>query len=66
MISHRPFVLELVACAFVLAVCGLLWAVGVGSAEQNYELVGEDLETLRSAFNAEPESVRAVLLAAPT
>ena len=66
MISHRPFALELVAVALVLAAGGVLAAVGVGSTEQSYQLVEEDLEAFRTAFNAEPGNVRAVLLASPT
>ena len=65
MISSLPFVFEVAVVVLALAVGGALGMVA-GDAEAGYQLMDEDLEALRSAFNAHPDSVRAVLLASPT
>lgn len=53
--------------ALGLLACGLSACVGPAhSAAPGYEIVGEDLEPFRSAFNAASEDVRAVLLVGPT
>lgn len=52
--------LGIVACGFCAC------ASPARSAAPGYELVGEDLEPFRSAFNAASDDVRAVLLVGPT
>ena len=65
MISSRPFVVELTIVVLALGLGGALGLLA-GDSEVGYEVVDEDLEALRSAFNAHSDSVRAVLLASPT
>jgi hypothetical protein len=55
----------------VLLIAGVVLGAGliswVGSAGGSaHPMINETLEPLRTAFNAEPDNVRAILLASPT
>lgn len=65
----RILKVELLALALLLAgaaiysLAGVVWADSGGTG---YELLDQDLEPFRSAFNAASGDVRAVLLVGPT
>ena len=61
----RPFAFEIVAVALVLGLGGAAGLI-LGDSEADYQVVEENLDSIRSAFNAESGSVRTVLLASPT
>lgn len=64
MIRLRPFAVELAVLSLILVAGGLF---GLSMQDEDaYEVLGDDLREIRAAFNAHPESVRAILLAAPT
>ena len=64
-IISRLLRLDVLLIAIVLLLGGL---IGLLEAREDptYLTIGTDLEPLRSAFNADPDNVRAVLLASPT
>ncbi len=58
--------LDLALITAVLAVAGAAALSSQSGKDSAYPTIGADLEPLRAAFNAEPDNVRAVLLASPT
>jgi hypothetical protein len=64
MIRLRPFAVEMVVLALIL-VAGGLFGLPMQDDDE-FEVLENDLRALREAFNARPENVRAILLAAPT
>ncbi len=58
----RPDVLAIAALVSIGGILGLLRA----QEKPAHETIAGDLEPLRSAFNANPGDVRAILLASPT
>ena len=57
--------LEFLVITAVLLIGGLIGLLEADE-ESSYPTIDGDLEPLRSAFNANPDHVRAVLLASPT
>jgi len=58
--------LEVLALAALLALAGVVATVSKMRAASEAPVIVERLETLRAAFNAQPDHVRAILLASPT
>ena len=64
-IMIRLLRMEFLVIAAVLLAGGLHGWLEAGE-KSSYPTVGRDLEPLRTAFNANPDHVRAILLASPT
>jgi hypothetical protein len=56
---------DILLTVLVVSIGGLIGLLEAGQ-EPTYPTLVADLEPLRSAFNAQPENVRAILLASPT
>lgn len=57
--------LDATVLAFAISICGI--AGSVAAAEPpSHKTMTQDLEPLRTRFNADPDNVRAILLVSPT
>jgi hypothetical protein len=66
MLIHRLLRVDSLLIAVLLAVGVFLGGLQADDREPKHATISEDLEPLRSAFNANPDYVRAILLASPT
>ncbi len=57
--------LDAAVLAVTISVCGIAGSA-TAAEPSSYETMTEDLEPLRTSFNADPDNVRAILLASPT
>ncbi len=58
--------LDVLLISVVLAVAGVAALFSLTDHDSGYPIITENLDPLRTAFNADPANVRAVLLASPT
>lgn len=64
--KHLVLVFLLFGLLVVGTVIGAAPPPAAKTDPRGYEVLGQDLEPFRSAFNARPDHVRAVLLVGPT
>ena len=57
--------LDAALLASTISICGIAGSA-LAAEPPSYKTMSKDLEPLRSAFNAAPDNVRAILLASPT
>lgn len=57
---------DVVLLSGLLVIAGVVALCSQTDQSSGYPTIGADLEPLRSAFNADPDNVRAILLASPT
>ncbi|MFQ5525005.1 MAG: hypothetical protein ACE5GX_01960 [Thermoanaerobaculia bacterium] len=62
----RLLQLDVLLIAAVLVIAGVIAVLSQTDQDAGYPTIAEHLEPLRSAFNADPGDVRAILLASPT
>ena len=65
-ILKRLLRLDVLLVAAILVIAGVVTVFPKAEEDSGFPTIARDLEPLRAAFNADPGSVRAVLLASPT
>lgn len=63
---RRLFRIDALVVTAVVLIAGMVAFFPETQDDSGYPMIAESLEPLRAAFNAEPGSVRAILLASPT
>ena len=58
--------LDVLLSTAVLLIVGVVAVFPKADEDSGYPMIADDLEPLRTAFNADPGNVRAILLASPT
>lgn len=65
-VLKRILRLDVILISAVLVIAGVVALFSRPEQDSGYATIAEDLDPLRAAFNADPDNVRAILLASPT